>query len=262
MTALPKFFYDNRLLDAAVSASSTATGNYAPANVNDMRPYTWWQGSAMPANLTVNCGSAKAANYALVYGHDLFTQGATCEVRGSTDNFASSNNLVASNTPADNNPFLIEFGSVSYQYWRLNFTGSTNPSIAIALIGTEFVMPVGLPFGFDPIGRMASLQANNNENGQPLGKVIDFEQWSQTLKFAGVTQSWMRSTFLPAWKSNLRGQPFVFGWDTGDYPAEIYLCSAGTGSVSGGSGAPGFTAVHDLPTTGDLVFDINGVMAP
>jgi hypothetical protein len=245
----PKILFDNRLADATPVASSTATGNYAAANVNDMRPYTWWKGSAMPASLTVNCGSAKAADSALIYGHDLFTQGATCEVRGSTDNFASSNVLVATVTPANNNPFLISFGSVSYQYWRFNFTGATNPSIAIGLIGAAFVMPTYLNNDFDPITRTAIQQANNNENGYPLGKIIDFELWKQTLQFDLISWAWLRSTWQPAWRSNLRGQPVVVAWDSVNYPAEIQLVSVGDS----------YQTPHINGQIANLSFDVSGV---
>ena len=100
------------------------------------------------------------------------------------------------------------------------------------------------------MGRASQLQANNNENGYPLGKIIDYDKWMQTLNFNGVNQAWLRSTFLPAWNASLRGSPSVFGWNTGDYPAELYLV--------GTSGT--FKTSHDLPTTANLSFDINGVV--
>ena len=418
--ALPAFFYDNRLADATPVASSTYTGNYAAANINDMRPYTWHKFNALPGTYTVDCGLAKAADYALIYGHDLFTNNCYVEVRGSTDNFATSDVLVAYATPTSDAPFLISFSTVSYRYWRYSFfphknlltyseqfdntiwikesavvtanattapdgtatadkavittriycfdntgvlgtkvfsvyakaevgnvlsispagvvsivggstitinlttgaivsahvspnvvvtaaangfwrisilanvtvasgnttywqfgaiTGcylwgaqlesnsavqsyipttsaavsvpsSPQPSTAIAMIGSRFSMPIQMPYGFDPMGRASQLQANNNENGYPLGKIIDYDKWMQTLNFNGVNQAWLRSTFLPAWNASLRGSPSVFGWNTGDYPAELYLV--------GTSGT--FKTSHDLPTTANLSFDINGIV--
>ena len=244
----PKLFFDNRFADAAPSASSTASGNFNAANVADMRPYTWWKSNGMPATLTVDCGSAKAANFALVWGHDLFTHGATCEVRGSTDNFSSSNVLVASVTPTDNNPLVLEFNGASYRYWRLRFTGSGNPSIAIAMIGTAFAMPIYMPAGFDPMKRAVVAQSNNNENGHSLGKIINFDNWKQTLKFI-VPQAWLRSTWQQAWRSNLRGSPFAFAWDSVNFPAELQLVLAGDSYASG----------HRAGGNADLSFDVSGV---
>ena len=250
----PKLLFDNRFVDAVPVASTTATGNYAAANVADMRPYTWWKPTALPATVTVDCLSAKSANYALIYGHDLFTQGATLEVRGSTDNFAASNVLVATLTPTSNNPFLLEFGGVSYRYWRIKITGTTMPSIAIAMIGAAFVMPKYLTSGFDPLSRLLISQGgsgsmNSNENGQALGKIIDFEQFTQTLQFDNVAWSWLRSTWQAAWRSNLRGSPFIFSWDSVNYPSEIYLVNAGDH----------YSTPHQQGGLTTLTFDVSGV---
>lgn len=247
--AKPAIFYDNRLADAAITASTTASG-YAADNLSDWRPYTWWQPTALPATLTVDSGAAAAADYALVYGHDLFTNGCTVEVRGSTDNFAASDVLVASSTPADDEPFVVTFASASYRYWRLKITGSTVPSLAIAAIGAQLELAQYLPQGFDPVGREVQGQRNRNENGQPLGRVVDFEQWKQSITLQRVTWSWLRATFLPAWREHLRSSPFVFGWDIGTYAADIKLVTAG----------PQISSPHYSGSTCDLKFEISGVV--
>lgn len=249
--ALPALYYDNRLADAALAASSTASG-FAAANVADWRPYTWWKPTALPATLTVDCGSAKAADYALVYGHTLFSTGCTVEVRGSTDNFASSNVLVASFTPTSDDPFLITFGSVSYRYWRLRITGAaTMPALAIAAIGAALQLPVGLQEQFDPIGRKVDGQSNRNANGQPLGRVIDFEEWRENLRLQKVSWAWIRSTWLPAWRAHLRSSPFVFAWDPGSYASELRLVTAGEQ----------FTTPHMAGSRADLTVELKGVVS-
>lgn len=245
----PKLFFDNRFADAVPVASSTAAGNFAAANLADMRPYTWWKSGAMPAWFTVDCGVAKAANYALLYGHDLHTQGATLEVRASTDNFAASNVLLGTVTPSSDDPFLLEFATVNYRYWRFYFTGATNPSIAIALIGSAFVMPKYMSKDFDPLARNVVQLSNQNENGQPLGKIIDFEQYKQTLQFINVSWSWLRATWQPAWRSNLRGSPLIFAWDSVNYPAELYLVTTGDH----------YSTPHQTGLLAGLSFDVSGV---
>lgn len=225
--ANPRIFYDNRLADATPVASSTAAGNFAAANVVDWRAYTWWKAGVLPATLTVDCGVAKAADFALLAGHELHSVGASLEVRGSTDNFSASDVLVASGTPGSDGPFLLTFGSVSYRYWRLRVTGSTPPAIAIAAIGAMLEFPVGCASGFDPIGRKAVGQGNRNENGHPLGSVVDFEQWESDLRFEKVSWDWVRDTFLPAWRAHLRGTPFAFGWNTPAYGSELVIVTAG-----------------------------------
>jgi len=250
----PKLLFDNRFSDAVPVASDTAVGNFEAANVADMRSYTWWQPATLPATLTVDCGAAKAADFAAIYGHDLHTQGATIEVRGSTDNFVASDVLVATVAPASDDPFLLEFASVNYRYWRLKITGITIPSIACVLIGSAFVMPKYLGAGFDPLSRTlitpsSSGSSNVNENGQPLGKIIDYEQLLQTLSFGNISWSWLRASWQPAWRSNLRGSPFIFAWDSVNYPTELYLVST----------ADAYTSAHQQGGLATLSFDVSGV---
>jgi hypothetical protein len=247
--ALPTLYFENRLADAAIAASSTAAG-YAAANVADWRPYTWWKPAALPATLTVDCAAPAAADYALVYGHDLFTHGCTLEVRGSTDNFASSNVLVASHTPAVDEPFVVLFNSVSYRYWRLRITGSAAPVLAIAAIGARMVCPIGVPQGFDPLGRDVDGQINTNENGQPLGRIVTYERWTSRIRLQRVLRTWARDTFLPAWRAHLRGTPFVFTWDLDADPSNVRLVTSGKK----------IDVPHYSGARCDLEFELSGVI--
>lgn len=248
--AKPHIFYDNRLADATVVASSTASG-YAAANVADWRAYSWWKPAALPATLTVDCTAPRAADYALVYGHDLYTQGCTVEVRGSTDNFAASDVLVATSTPTSNDPLLLLFASASYRYWRVRITGAgAAPALAIAAIGARLELPSWLPQPFDPVGRQIMGQSNRNERGQALGRVIEFESWKEQIKLERVTWSWLRSTWLPAWRAHLRSTPFVFGWEVDLYPTDLKLVTAGDK----------FDTPHYSGSTCDLTLDLEAVV--
>ncbi|MDO8413021.1 MAG: hypothetical protein Q7S51_04430 [Gallionellaceae bacterium] len=426
----PKLFFDNRFADAVPVAQSTASGNYAAANLADMRPYTWWKPASFSNYdqshaVSVNCGASKAADYALIYGHDLFTNQCQIAFDKSTDNFVSNIVTVALVTPTSDAPFMASFANVSAPYWRfvllrinqlsyanefdnaywvkasvtitpntatatdgtttsdtatdadtgncgsiyrsvtgldmtrtwraaidvlkdgvgmatrfcmlrLDFTGSTTqyygvkldtsngqilngdlaqladvavvddgthwrisvagkttdpanttitvrfypavgsgtlssssnvattgsagiwqmrldvadlPSVAIAIIGAAFVMPKYLSAGFDPKGKTSIQQSNNNDNGQPLGKIIDFKQWKQTLQFANVSWSWLRTFWDAVWESNLSGSPFVFAWDSVNYPAELYLVAAGDN----------YSTPHQQGGLATLSFDVMGV---
>lgn len=218
MVGYPKILYDNRFIDAVPVASSTAAGNYNVLNLRDWRPYTWWKPSAIPANVTVDSGSSKARDFFFVAG-----EAGTYEARGSTDNFAASNVLLATIVLAAAGMALVTFASQSHRYTRLRIPSGAAPAASIAAIGSALDFTRRLMQGFDPTMRQTEGQVNRSMKGHPLGSSIDFESWESQLQFRKVTWAWLRATFLPAWKAHLRGQPFAFAWDPVDHAAELYL---------------------------------------
>lgn len=245
---VPRFYYDNRLNDGTPAASTTASG-YDVLNLRDFRTGSFWKPTALPATVTVDCGSALAASSFAVWGHDLFTQGATIEVRGSTDNFSSSNVLVSTYTPTSDLPFIRTWASVSYRYWRIRITGSTMPSLAITVIGSPLEMPVYLEDGFDPLTRDPSGVTNRSVSGNPLGRTIEFEEWAQTLEFKLVTWDWLRSTWEDEWDDWIRDNAFIFAWDYDNYPDEIRLAVV----------RDKFTSPHHPGKYADLMLDVVGI---
>lgn len=223
----PKFLYESRLKDATPVASSTATGDFNVLNLRDFRPYTFWKPASLPATVTVDSGVARAVDYWGLWGHDLFTRGGTVELRSSTDNFAANDVLVDTLAPASDKPFMRAVASTSVRYWRLRFLNGTAPSVAIALLGVALVSQVGLRYGFDPLKRQVHGGYNRSVKGYPLGKVIEWREWSHEVELRFVTQTWLRSTFDPAWEAHLEHSPFVFQWDPGDHASELYLVQAG-----------------------------------
>lgn len=249
MNGFPSFYYDNRFADAVPVASSTAAGDFNVLNLNDWAPFTWWRPAAMPATVTEDCGSAKETNYCVVYGHDLYTQGATFELRASTDNFSASDVLVATKTPTTNKAFLLQFATVSYRYWRYRLTGASAPSMAIAAAGKALAMPRRPRAGFDPIGREPKMQDNRSGEGHPLSKMIDYEEWAEKLSLRNLDGAWVRANFVPAWEAHLRGNPFVFAWDPTDHADELYLATM----------KAGFKSAHQEAVV-NLDFDLRGVV--
>jgi len=250
-TGLPKILYESRFMDAVPVASSTAAGNFNVLNLRDFRPYTQWKPAAMPATVTVDSGAAKSADYCAVYGHDLFTQGATLEVRRSTDNFAANDVLVATILPASNDPFILQFASVSFRYWRIKVTGATAPSLAIAALGVALEMPRRLREGFDPVGRVVKGQYNQSVKGHPLGRAVLYEEWSEALQFKNLTWTFIRTSWLAAWRAHLRGNPWIFVWDPTDHASEIFLVAA----------KDQFKTPHHVGEFADLSLDVMGVAA-
>lgn len=219
---LPAILYDNRLADATPVASSTAAGNFNVLNLTDWAPYTEWRPAAMPATVTVDSGVARAADYALVWAHDLGSQGATFEVRRSTDAFAANDILVASTVPADDKPFALYWPSESWQHWRIRLTGATAPTMAIAAIGALFELPQYFEAGFDPVGGEPRGRFNRSVTGAPLSTITDYEEWSGQVDLSRVSWAWAR-TLRAAWDAHLRDNPFVLAWERVTWPGELHL---------------------------------------
>jgi len=240
--ANPAFYYDNRLDDGTPAASTTAAGDFNVLNLRDWRPYSWWKPTAMPATVTVDCGSAKASDYMLLYA-----EAGSYECRGSTDNFSASDVLLGTLVLTETTLALLRFNSASYRWWRLRMTGSVR-SVAICSIGAALNMPVGLMSG-DFRGRKTEGRYASSMKGLPLGRLVDFESFSETLRFRYVDWSWERNTWEPAWDAHLAFDPFVFAWDPANYPNDLLL----VGHVGG----------FDYPQTpggrGDLSLALTGV---
>lgn len=212
----PRILYDNRFGDGTPVASTTASGDFSVLNLIAWRPYRFWKPTALPATVTIDCGSARSADYLLVYAHNLFSGACTVEVRGSTDNFAASDVLVHSFTPAADTNFVRTFTAASFRYWRARFTGTVVPTIAILAIGSRLDLDGTLTFDdFDPLARSVVGITHKNENGQPMGKIVDFVEAEQTITMQRTTWTWLRSTWLPAWNAHLRANPCAFQWDAG-----------------------------------------------
>ena len=250
----PFIAWDNRFADAVPVASSTNLG--AAVNLSDFRPYRQWKPSVLPATVTVNCASVKSADSLSVYNHNLKTNSCTIAVHGSTDNFSSSDVTLASITPASDLPFVLNFNSASYQYWRIVITGTTAPTLSICALGVGMPFEDYLQYGFAPVDRVATQQLNISEVGQPLGNATMFDQFTQQLVFNKVTAAWLRNTFIPAWKAQLRDGMFLFAWNLPGYPNEVYLVNASGGS--GSSGGSSFSAPPVTPLYCTLTFSVTG----
>lgn len=157
---------------------------------------------------------------------------------------AVSDYILPSNPPA-----LKTFTKTRKRYWRARITGSAAPSLAILAVGSALEVPTWLPQGFDPLTRKVVGQTNRNANGHGLGKVVDFEEWSQQLRFERVAWSWLRDAWLPAWREHLRSAPFALAWDTDTDPASVKLLTADDE----------FSTPHYAGSTADLTLGVTGV---
>lgn len=121
-----RIFYTN-LIDAdGVVITPTSEVSTLPAEnvAHEHRALPWRTGaSTATESVTFDLGAAAAVTAAIILDHTLTAGDSTIQLRGSTDNFAASNVLVATFTYAASVMAAI-FASASYRYWRFIFTKS------------------------------------------------------------------------------------------------------------------------------------------
>jgi len=241
MTA-PMIVWDNRLADATPVASSTASG--AAINLADFRPYTSWKPTTVPATITVDCVTAHSADSLGLFNHDLFSGRYSVEVRGSTDNFVTSDVLAATYTPTSNSPFITTFTSASYRYWRIgvvnfpslgqtvrNWIGmaaAPNGNVYACVYGGDIYMQTGGTGNFVALGQTS--RAWHGVAAAPNGNVYASENGGDIYMQTGGTGNFValgqtaRNWFSMAAAPN--GNVYALVYNSGD----IYMQTGGTGN--------------------------------
>lgn len=187
--AQPLFIFASYLPGAAVSATDTATG-YSAANVLQANEDTSWKPADTVGtnDLVIDLGAALPVGAIAIAGEYLLN--VTMEVRGSTDNFSSSNvQLVA--------PFTIEHYTTAYGLWtnatyryikiRLSNVGASTEIYHVA-IQQQNLLPY-LDDGFDPDSFKTEGEHLIAVDGHLLGSVQSCTLRELALNFGQVTDT-------------------------------------------------------------------------
>ncbi len=221
------FCYENLAETASlVTASSEATG-FDKENAYDRRTDDWWKPTAGgTSTLTFDLGSAKPVDYGAFYAHDLHTQGATIELRYSTDNFAADDNLAATSTPTTSAPVIKVFTSLSKRYWQWKITGASNAQVlGVVSFGARLDSPDGPTPGFQPptFARTPDIMTNRAERGAIVGRRMNRRGVKFKVDLALLTTAWVRANW-PAFQDHFEIKPFFLLWDAANYPDEAVYC--------------------------------------
>lgn len=214
----PIILYNSILTLGTLTAAYTAAG-YAVANIKDYRPYTLWKGTtADPQYITVNCGSARAADALGICGHNLNTINATVSVENSPNGSTWTNRL-AGFIPASDDALLKPFTANTQQYWRIKITGHTAaPYIGVAMIGARITFPYPPDTPHTPIDTGMEASANLSETGHLLGNVIKYKPYILEAQFSMLERTWVINTFKPFWDNHASNLlPFFWAFDTDNY---------------------------------------------
>lgn len=175
-----RLFYDNLIDPSTVTVTASSEDAALPAtNVqNALRGRVWrTSDSSSTETITFDLGAAGTASAAIIENHNLTASDTSIQVRGSTDNFSSSNVLVGTFTH-DAGTMLVTFTGVGYRYWRITFTKSSSSE----------TRDIGRIF----IGPYASTTADPDYNGYSLEKQ-DLSVTQRTI--GGQTYSEARSQY-------------------------------------------------------------------
>jgi hypothetical protein len=217
---------DNALENAAITASSTATG-FDARNVVDGRAGTYWR----PANAVAQHSllfvlpEAKWVDYFALYSNDLSVQRAAATFQYSTDgvNFTT----LCTVTPRNTAPVHISFTKVFAGWFRVLIDGpNTKPSIAVIAAGEEFRPEKGVCVGFTPptLGGMPTVLTNNSMATTWLGRALRSRvPYEGEVPLDYINPERARLVYAPLFK-RLSKKPFFLKWHGYAFPYETAYC--------------------------------------
>ncbi len=229
--------YHNRVHSAALSAVGVTSG-YSVNSLKNWQAFEFVSFNAGWSQITIDCGAAVSVDYFALGGHELFTS--------NTDNIL----LAASNDPAfatyitlatlnnvsagvydgsyryntstsipsqivdDNYNVCLKLDSVSYRYYRLEFTASTTVRIAVLAIGQRMEFELGFYKGIAPPKLNEDIVVTNNksESGIYLGRSIVRTGVKPTsINLDNISHAWLYATWLP-FKKHAEVYPFFYSF--------------------------------------------------
>ena len=220
--------FDNRCTDASFVATSEASG-FPIENAIDLRIYKFWKATSTATQyLTIDCEAVKSADTLGIMGHNLFTADSLISVWSSSNGSWAGEQIerLAGFTPGDDTAVLKTFASASARYWRVKIdSNAVAPYIAVIMLGERLTMEKYIAGdSFDPAPERSVMQSNINAVGNHLGTIIERVELRISVEFRNLTDSWVVSTFRPAWDDyiSLR-KPCFWVWDITNHPDEVYL---------------------------------------
>jgi hypothetical protein len=256
-------FFNNVSISGGTLASSGDASGFPKENLKDWRqatPYRW-KGTTSGAGqwVSVDCGQTRAADTAVIAGHNVFSTGARWKIQFSSDN-VNWNDAFSSQTPSNNLPQMMQWGSVSRQYWRVYIDKSGGGALSseiqlgVLTIGPRLDFEAGALPELDPYGETTQTEWTNNEGGTFLGANLRYVRKRFTFNYdkPGMTASGFFAKASPNFDGGFiphaRSNPFWFAWNYSVDPGEVYLSR-----VNGGISMPfvGSTARRSLKMSFD-----------
>jgi hypothetical protein len=178
-----RFIYGHFTDKKAASASTETTG-FPAENAVDMDRSTYWlaQVEAAP-QITVDLGAATTVTGLGVCNHNFKTMidaSYGLLLKGSTDNFVASNDLLENITPTNDDDYYQDGFSHNYRYFRIKATA-----------GSGLSMKVGVFY----LGTTLTLDANPDTDGGFRDELQSVDLVSRSLAGVSVVKQMGRSVY-------------------------------------------------------------------
>lgn len=226
----PRILYDNLLQsdDVTLSTDAPVVADYEYQNAIDMRGYTFWRVGAGTYYLQAVFPSAQTINSWAMYSQTLFEEGATIQLKYSTNGGASWNNAGAAVAPVDNAPiYKVLSAPISAARWRFEIVTPATVDIGILSFGQDFTFERGCWVGFAPplLARDTDITNTVSQNGVWLGRTIIREGVMFDFSLDKLTPGWVRTYWHPFVK-HAELEPWFLLWNKTTYPSEAAYCWA------------------------------------
>lgn len=220
MTA-PVILFDNRFLNAAPAASSTASG-FDVLNIRDGRTYTFWKAAYAGVN-TLTVLAPGAADTIAIVGHNLYSCAAQIYVESSINGISwTQRHYIAA--VSHNRALLSTFSLCSDNYWRVRIvTASIAPYLAVIALGLRLAFPQPPASPFIPYSETTEEENVISKAGQPLGTVVRYHGIEINPEFTNISRAWVDGFYVPFHNSYARLRKYFFwAWDIGTYPDQVF----------------------------------------
>ena len=209
LDSLPTVLWDNIFAKGTLSASSQAT-DYPKENAVTENTYKSWSPTSLPAQLTVDYGSAVSVDSAALVAHSCGTSGNTVLVQSSVDNTTWVTRATV--VPTDNTTILALFTPVTARYWRFNISGGTAPFIGVAMAGARFNFPAGVLPPYKPVwlSQQYELLTAGSLGGQFFGNRVLRTGGQTTINLVAVERSFGEVSLTPFRDHFNLGKAFVW----------------------------------------------------
>ena len=227
--------YQNRVTSATLSAVGVTSG-YSVNSLKNWQPFEFVSFDTGSNSITIDCGSAVSVDYFAIGAHELFTSNTdniilkasalsdfSVSVTLATINNVSSgvgsyaydtSTAIPSQSVDDNYNVCLKLDSVSYRYYRLEFTASEVVRIAVLAIGQRMEFELGFYKGIAPPKLNEDIVVTNNksESGIYLGRSIVRTGVKPTsINLDNISHAWLYATWLP-FKKHAEVYPFFYSF--------------------------------------------------